>query len=140
MKSANWNWRFACVVAVVVGMALVLPPVLVDANAAKRRPIKSKKKLKREERFSKKKEYKLDDEVKAVTGLKLGEEIEGKKPELDLPEDPGIQLETLLEAKLDEEIELAQRLLELETACGEGPKVRFRLADLYWEKSKREFF
>lgn len=49
-------------------------------------------------------------------------------------------LEALVEDKLDEEIELTLQLLSIETGCEDASPVRFRLADLYWEKSKRAFF
>lgn len=48
--------------------------------------------------------------------------------------------EALVDEKLDEEIRLSQELLNLEKGCGATAAVRFRIADLYWIKSKRAFF
>jgi hypothetical protein len=50
------------------------------------------------------------------------------------------QTEALLDEKIDEEIALARRLLEMESGCESTAAVRFRLADMFWEKSKRAFF
>jgi TolA-binding protein len=49
-------------------------------------------------------------------------------------------IEALMESKLDEEIKLSADLLQFETTCEETAPVRYRLADLYWEKAKRAFF
>ena len=66
----------------------------------------------------------------------------------EVPRGPGLSqdaatprtVEELMDTKLDEEIKLASDLLQYETACEETAPVRFRLADLFWEKSKRYFF
>ena len=67
---------------------------------------------------------------------------------VELPQGPGLSgedltphtAEELLDSKLDEEITLASDLLQYETGCEETSPVRYRLADLFWEKSKRYFF
>ena len=50
------------------------------------------------------------------------------------------QLGALVDAKLDEEISLAKQLISFDNTCDGASPVRFRLGDLYWEKSKRAFF
>ncbi len=92
------------------------------------------------EALGKKSDYQLDDELNNMEGVKSKQVSEARGPELDVPEKFKRRLEDLVDEKLDEEILLAQKLLELESTCEEGPRVRFRLADLYWEKSKRYFF
>ena len=93
-----------------------------------------------EEELGEKKEWDLDAEIR---------ETEDLKPAMEEEEGPGLEmreigrkrtLEDVLEDKIDEEIMLARQILELEPGCEEGAQVRFRLADLYWEKSKRAFF
>lgn len=50
------------------------------------------------------------------------------------------RLGALVDAKLDEEIALAKQLIGFDNTCDGASPVRFRLGDLYWEKSKRSFF
>lgn len=50
------------------------------------------------------------------------------------------QLQAVVDAKLDEEIALAKQLIQFDNTCKGASPVRFRLGDLYWEKSKRAFF
>jgi len=92
------------------------------------------------EALGKKSDYQLDDELKNMDGVKSKKVSESQRPELNVPEKFKRRLEDLVDEELDEEILLAQKLLELESTCDQAPRVRFRLADLYWEKSKRYFF
>ncbi len=140
MKQVSWPSLSLVGGCFLVLCALGTPPLVLGAQAEKSRSLSAKKELKREGRFEQKRDYGLDEEVKSVKGLKSKSSPSDDKPELAWLPESRSSLEGLVEAKLDEEIELAQRLLELEKPCGEGPRVRFRLADLYWEKSKREFF
>ncbi|MBT6492746.1 MAG: tetratricopeptide repeat protein [Deltaproteobacteria bacterium] len=50
------------------------------------------------------------------------------------------RLSALVDVKLDEEIGLAKQLIGFDNTCDGASPVRFRLGDLYWEKSKRAFF
>ncbi len=65
---------------------------------------------------------------------------EGERPSVTQLLDPG-QLEAMLTTRLEEEVSLSLKLIELNGEdCESATPVLFRLGDLYWEKSKRAFF
>lgn len=130
-----------------IGAAVVMSPPVVNTVEAKRRKKRKKKKkkpqstrtIKKEGDLAPKKEYGLDDDITKTKDLKPIDEEEGG-PGLSALELERVETESMLDDKLDEEIGLAQQLLEFEQECAGGAPVRFRLADLFWEKSKRAFF
>jgi len=95
--------------------------------------------IKKEEGLAPKKEYKLDEDLGKTKDLKQTEAL-ANRPTLTPEELKRAETESLMDEKLDEEIDLARKLLDLETDCDGASAVRFRVADLYWEKSKRAFF
>ncbi|MFC1611622.1 tol-pal system YbgF family protein [Myxococcota bacterium] len=127
------------------GVVLVVPTVCDTAVAKRKRG--RKKKTKRSPKraidkgsFAPKQDFGLDADLLKVDDL---------KPVIEDEEGPGLlttgigrkrTLEDVLEAKINEEITLSKELLTITPGCDEGAAVRFRLADLYWEKSKRAFF
>ena len=141
--------RMSLLVALGASAAVfVAPPAVSTAHAARkkrRKKARNKKRpdpareIRKEEALDPKKEYDFSDEVIKTKDIKPEEEEE-KGPSLTGPEVGPKTPKSLLDEKLDEEIELAQQLLEYETGCEGIAPVRFRLADLYWEKSKRAFF
>lgn len=86
-----------------------------------------------------KKDVQMDQAIQQTKDLRKAE-TPSKGPGLDQELMDTGKTEALMDAKLDEEIKLASDLLEVETGCEETSQVRFRLADLRWEKSKRMFF
>ncbi|MCK5690105.1 tetratricopeptide repeat protein, partial [Myxococcota bacterium] len=132
------------------GTAVVLfaPPVVSEVQAKKKKRRKKKRrgkksdpkrKITKEKELKKKAEYELDESLQKTKDLKpVGEEDKG--PTLTLEQLQQRASESLMEEKLEEEIQLARELLKYETECKDSSPVRYRLADLYWEKSKRAFF
>lgn len=94
--------------------------------------------IRREQELAPKIEFQLDEQLGKTKSLKPIGGV-SKRPTLTA-EDIAKHGEALIESKLDEEIELTQQLVNIETDCRESASARFRLADLYWEKSKRAFF
>ncbi|MBI3180212.1 MAG: tetratricopeptide repeat protein [Deltaproteobacteria bacterium] len=139
--------------ALVLGAGVVLAPYAVETVAAKKKAKKRAAKKKRggaQEREAErraietedvgtKKEFGIDQSLGKVKDLKPAAET-SKGPTLSLAALTRGQAEALVEEKLDEEIGLSSQLLDLTPDCTQGAPVRFRLADLYWEKSKRAFF
>ncbi len=126
--------------------SFVVLPAVESAEAAKRRKKRRRggksdpdRKIKKERGLSERQDIEFVDEVSETKDLKE-EALEDKGPTLDIEQLDQSKAEDLAEAKLNEEIELVERLLEFESRCGELAPARFRLADLYWEKSKRYFF
>jgi tetratricopeptide (TPR) repeat protein len=99
----------------------------------------SARKIKREKSLSPKKETRLDDEISKTEEIVVAKD-EAQRPILDLNNLGEGTLKSLLDEKVDEEIGLARNLLEFERTCEGIAPVKFRLANLYWEKSKRAFF
>ncbi len=127
--------------------ASIIVPSTSEIAQAKRRKKAVKKhrgggdpsrQIKKEGDLEPKKDYGLDEEITKTKEIQtnLGEQ----RPTLSPDELKRAEAEALMDEKLDEEIELARRLLELETDCDAASPVRFRVADLYWEKAKRAFF
>ncbi len=87
-----------------------------------------------------KQEREVESSLQKGASSSQGTEVFNKGPGLqgaDLVEN---RFDVFVESRLDEEIEVAEKLLTLETACTETAPMGVRLADLYWEKSKRFFF
>jgi tetratricopeptide (TPR) repeat protein len=136
---------------VIGGGAFVVTALPSAAIAAKKKPKKGgqkggrddddapKRSIKKEESLAPKKEVNIDEEISKTKDFKPAD-VGGNRPTLTPDELKRATTEQLMEDKLDEEIELAKKLLELETECDSASPVRFRLADLYWEKAKRAFF
>ncbi|MBI5512052.1 MAG: tetratricopeptide repeat protein [Deltaproteobacteria bacterium] len=155
LRTTSLAWALVC-----TGMAVLLPPV-VGVQVAAARPKKAKGKAKKgkdrdkdkddkidiekrdlsgqEGNLQPKKDYTLDETILKTKDLKPAIE-DSKRPGLSPAELKRFEAEAFLDAKLDEQIGLANQLVELQPDCAEGAPVRFRLADLYWEKSKRAFF
>ncbi len=129
------------------GAAAVAVPATPTVAVAKKKKKKGKeddddgprRAIKKEEGLGDKKEVDIDEEI-AKTKILAPVETGGNRPTLTAEQLKRVEAEQLMEDKLDEQIELAKKLLELETECDSASPVRFRLADLYWEKSKRAFF
>lgn len=139
---------------VVVMVSAQLAPVLTDEAAAqsrrrgrryqkqqskqgKRNP--KRRQIRREDSLSPKKQVELDSDITKTEKVEADVDTSGK-PSLTPQETQMEEMEELMDAKLDEEIQLSKELLRFETDCSGGAPVRFRLASLYWEKSKRAFF
>ena len=82
-------------------------------------------------------DYGLDATIQKTKDLRPQQ---ARAPGLQADELTQTQAEALMDAKLDEEMKLANDLLSYETNCEETATIRFRLADMSWEKSKRQFF
>lgn len=123
-----------------------LPPQVEAAkkNKKKRRKRRAKRSdpardIKKEKGLSERDDFEFVDEVTQTKDLK--EELDTETgPALDIEQLNTSKSQDLAESKLNEEIELVEQLLKFESRCEEAPPARFRLADLYWEKSKRYFF
>lgn len=132
-----------------VTVSFVALPVIESAEAAQRRRGKKRRArraksdpardIKKEKGLSERQDIEFVDEVSKTKDLK-GEAVEDEGPSLDIEQLDRSKAEDLAEAKLNEEIDLVEQLLQFETRCSEKAPARFRLADLYWEKSKRYFF
>ncbi len=141
-----------CWALLVGGAVLLAPPTLSVAVAKAKAKAKGKAKGKgkgkgvdaqrdvpEEQDLEPKKDYVLDEKITKTKDLK--ESIaESKGPTLEAAEISRITGESLVDSKLDEQVNTALQILELQTKCEEAAPVRFRLADLYWEKAKRVFF
>ena len=102
-------------------------------------PQKPASALRPEQKLAPKKEYALDTAVANIKDMQpAGTTSAGPKLSLDALQ--LTQVEAMMDEKLEEEIKLSRDLLQFETRCEETGPVRYRLADLYWEKSKRDFF
>lgn len=66
--------------------------------------------------------------------------VEQKKPTLTAFSSDPNDIQTQMDSKIDEEIQLLEQAIAFENGCEEVSKLRFRLSDLIWEKSKRYFF
>ena len=117
-----------------------------DAVAAKRRKRSvskrkrpQKRKIRKEGSLAPKKDLELDDTITKTKDLKIDLE-QSSRPSLTPQQLQQQNFEALLDDKLEEEVKLTQDLLKFESGCEGTSPVRFRLADLYWEKSKRAFF
>lgn len=116
----------------------ILAP-LGEGHAAQARRSGRSRSVQREGRLAPKVDYELDADVGMTK--KWGVDVNlGRGPGISLNSLTQAQTEALLDNKIDEEIELADHLLQFENECDSAAPVRFRLADLYWEKSKRSFF
>ncbi len=145
--------RTALAWSLVIGAGVMLAPYAVETVAAKKKARKhaaGKRRAAEPERaverrnietedVGSKKEFRIDESLGKVKSLKPVAET-SKGPTLSLAALTRSQAEALVEEKLDEEIGLSSQLLDLTPDCSQGAPVRFRLADLYWEKSKRAFF
>ena len=129
---------------VILALIQLTPPTVSPAFAKHKKARKvsddgPQRSIRQEGALEPKKEYGFDASVQKTKDL---------RPTGDLRKGPGLnsaaldqtQAEELMDEKLDEEIKLAQQLLDYETGCEEVSPVRFRLADMFWEKSKRAFF
>ncbi len=154
---ATWL-RLCALQGLLVGVAVPLA-VAIPAEAEAKKKAKAKKKgkpggraaddddedsaprrqIKKEEGLAPKKEIDLDADIAKTKDL-VPTLVGGAAGKLSPEEKARAATEALMDEKLDEEVELAKKLLELETECDSASPVRFRLADLYWEKSKRAFF
>ncbi|MEZ4272651.1 MAG: tetratricopeptide repeat protein [Myxococcota bacterium] len=135
----------------VVPLTMLSPPVVSSVQAKKKGHKKnirkggkkSKKatirKIRKEGSLSPKKELNLDADVSKTKDLKPTATATSR-PTLTAEELEKQEFEELLDDKLDEEITLTKDLLQFESGCEGTSPVRFRMADLFWEKSKRAFF
>lgn len=143
----RWLRRLSLGLALAMGGITVVGPALVTPVEAKKKRKRRargkaadpKRTIKREGSLAPKREYDLDDRVTQTKNLRADIQ-EGDRPTLSADDLKRATTEALLDEKLDEEIKLARDLLQFENACDSRSKVEFRLADLYWEKSKRAFF
>lgn len=131
--------------------ALLAPPCVGVTHAAKKKaaPKKGKGKgkkggdpkreIQKEGELDPKKDYGLDEQLTKTKDLNPVAE-DGNRPTLTPEQLAVAEAQSLAESKLDEEIQLARQLLDLTPSCAESAPVRFRYADLKWEKSKRAFF
>lgn len=130
-----------------IGVAMVAPTE--EAQAAKKRKRKKRKRrgrknggarnIRKEQGLSDRKDAEFLDSVSQTRDLKKDLERE-TGPALNIEQLDQRKAEDLAESKLNEEIDLVEQLIQFETKCDELSPARFRLADLYWEKSKRYFF
>lgn len=139
------------------GFVTVAPPLVSTATAARKKQKKKPAKkagrradkggraqartIEREGELAPRKDLALSEDISKTKDLKPIEATP-KGPTLSI-EDVNLgekQMEVMMDDKLDEEIQLAHQLLDYESECESSAPVRFRVADLYWEKSKRAFF
>ncbi|MEK7704972.1 MAG: tetratricopeptide repeat protein [Myxococcota bacterium] len=137
------------------GTVTLAPPLVASVAAAKkkRKPTKKRarhgkkreavaeREIQREGELTPRKEYGPAEDISKTKDLKPLQATP-KGPTLSI-EDVNLgekQMEVMMDDKLDEEIQLAHQLLDYESECESSAPVRFRVADLYWEKSKRAFF
>lgn len=130
-------------------VVIVFPPLTSECDARRRKrkrkkpnrqrkAVSAKKQIREEGALTPKRDADLDDDISKTKSLKPAAEDDG--PRIELPTDSKNEVENLLDSKLNEEIDLARKLTEFETRCDDLAPVRYRLAELYWEKSKRAFF
>ncbi|MEZ0311217.1 MAG: tol-pal system YbgF family protein [Myxococcota bacterium] len=108
-------------------------------KAKSKKPLQKRDDIKREDKLETKKDYAFDDKASKTEAAKINLD-DSKGPVLSAKELQGVGMQALADEKLDEEIQLAKQLLQFETKCDETAPVRFRVADLNWEKSKRAFY
>ena len=111
-----------------------------EALAKKKKPRSAdtklnKKNIRNEGQLAPKKDYALESVIRETKDLRVL--LETKTPSLTLEDLREDQIEALVDEKLDEEIHLAEQLLSLENSCDGTAPIRFRLADLNWEKAQR---
>lgn len=128
----------------VLSFMQLAPPLVPVAWAAKHKKTKKhqagpQRAIRQEDGLAPKKEYGVDSSVEHTKDLRPAGEV-GKRPGLSGDGFDPARAEATMDEKLDEEIKLAQDLLEFETGCEEVSPVRFRVADMFWDKSKRAFF
>jgi cellulose synthase operon protein C len=146
LRRASFAWALS-----ITSAAVLAPPLAGQAlaQAKAKKKAKTKKKAKddgdkreipeQKEELAPKKDYTLDETILKTKDMKPVTE-DTKKPGLSPGEFKRVEAEGFVDSKLDEQINYATQILELQTGCSEASPVRFRLADLYWEKSKRAFF
>ena len=142
LRHAALGWALC----VGVGAVLVIPAVPNTAEARRKGKRKTNKRGADTQKrdidkgsLAPKEEFGLDEDIGKTKSLKPAAEDKGPGLE-DIEIGRARTLEDVVGDKINEEIRVAQELLQLTPGCDEGAPVRFRLADLYWEKSKRAFF
>ncbi|MBC7792536.1 MAG: tetratricopeptide repeat protein [Clostridia bacterium] len=112
------------------------------AQAAKAKKSKEPKRadIKRESKLSEKKDTVFDAAAAKTEALKVDVE-DTKAPTALTPEETkAASMQAMVDEKLEEEISLGNQVLKFDTKCDEAAPVRFNVADLYWEQSKRAFY
>ncbi|MEM6531889.1 MAG: tetratricopeptide repeat protein [Myxococcota bacterium] len=142
---AGLAWQLTC--GALTCAFVFAGPAVEDAEAKKRKKKKRRrgrkepaKKIKKEQGLSERQDAEFIESVSKTKDRKEELAKEETGPTLDIQQLDDSKAEDLAESKLNEEIQLVEQLLRFETECGEASPARFRLADLYWEKSKRYFF
>lgn len=155
------SWLVALMLGSVSAVAITAPTAAYAA-AKKKKPAPTKKKkaakgdgfdfgsaegeaevertIKKEEGLAPKRDYGFDESIGKTKDLKKQMEEIASRPTLTPEEKAQAQAEVMVDEKLDEEIDLARKLLDFQSECEGWAPVRFRVGDLYWEKSKRSFF
>jgi TolA-binding protein len=95
--------------------------------------------IRREGDLAPRKDLALDAAISKTKDVRA-QETAGKKPGLMVDAVSTHDLQEQMGEKLDEESRLVEQAIDFETSCEETSKLRFRLADLTWERSKRAFF